>query len=46
MVDAIYNPFTFNHYGFYMDDEDPDRLIAIALWQKEHGFDDETKAPE
>lgn len=46
MVDAIFNPFTFNPYGFHQDDEDPDRLIAVATWLKEHDLADESKAPE
>ena len=48
MVDTIYNPFTFNHFGFYQDDEDPDYLIAVAQWQKENGLVDEQyqNAPE
>ncbi len=45
-VDAIHNPFTFNHFGFYQDDEDPDRLIAIAILLKEQGLSDEKYAPE
>ena len=46
MVDAIYNAFTFNPYGFHQDDEDPDRLIAVAAWLKENDLIDAQYAPE
>ncbi len=46
MIDAIFNPFTYNPFTFHTDDEDPDRLIAIAISLKEQGLDDPTKAPE
>ena len=48
MVNTIYNPFTFNPFGFHQDDEDPDYLIAVAKWQKENGLVDDKheNAPE